>query len=109
MTDIKKMLRVLIDGTGRTKIHPSHPLVGGFLDALHDAQGEKNVAVEFFARITLPFPVVPKPLNWMCAYEGTSAVILLVTVEVPSSAFTAVEDMPTFVAKGTSVEASTSV
>lgn len=109
MTDIKKILRVLIYGTYGTKIHTSHPMVGGFFDALHDARGEKNAAVESFARITLPFSVLPKPVNWMCAYKGTSAVILLVTVDVPASAFTAVEDMPIFVAKRTSGMASTSV
>ena len=105
MTDVPRMLRVLIDGSCGTRIDPSHPMVGGFYDALHAVQHEKDAVVESFARIPLPFTVLPRPVKRLCAYQGSAAVVLLVTVEVPASAFADIDELPLFTAKPAALSA----
>ncbi len=99
LNNIQYMQRVLIDRSFATKIYCSHSMVGGIHDALHKMKKNRASVVESFARIPLPFPVLPHPEKWLCAYDESSAMVLILNVQVPRSAFAALDDLPVYTAK----------
>ena len=73
------MLRVLIDVSCGTEIRPSHPMVGGFYDALYKTKQNLDSVVESFARIPSSIPVLPHPEKCLCVYDARSAMLLILS------------------------------
>lgn len=96
---IDVLLNQFLEGSGVDQIDRSHPMVGGFEDAVQATQKEKNKNAESTTRIELSFAVLSNPQRYLCVYEHTSSAVLIVTMEAPRTHFSAVNEIPVLYAR----------
>ena len=107
LTNVRFTLKNFLDGVGVARIDNSHPMVG-FFEALRALDPKRHGKRESVARIPLPFPVKPDPKRWICTYEGTSATLLIVCMEGPTSSFADSGSVPLLTATRAPVSANIS-
>jgi len=99
--DVDVLLKQFLEGGEVTKIDRSHPMIGGFEDALRTYQKETDKDIESTTRVELPFSVLPNPPRYLCVYEDTSTAVLIVTMESPRAAFSESNEIPVLYARKT--------
>lgn len=87
LTNVPMLMEMWLQGDGVPKIEDYHPQVQGFYDYLQQFQANQRDKVESFARLPLPFVVKPDFERHVLGWEGSSQIILFVTLSAPDRNF----------------------